>query len=115
MGLLPQIYNQFKTQTAEGLSSAFLFLRGITTVCFAIYGFFISAMPVMIANIVVLMEVCVLGVQKLVYSKKPAKELVLRPSSSLQNLMENVEGTPQKEKLCKEREMILCSLSRANQ
>jgi len=68
--LLPQIYLTYKTQKAEDISFYFLFLQVITCIFFLTYGILGDAQPIVVANIMVLLELLVLLFFKSIYAKK---------------------------------------------
>jgi MtN3 and saliva related transmembrane protein len=54
--LIPQIYKIWKLKSSEEISCYFIFLGIITGILYLIYGIFIKAIPIIVTNVIVLLQ-----------------------------------------------------------
>ena len=68
--LLPQLYHSFKTKKVDDLSYYFICLQVITCSLFLIYGILLKELPLILANLFVLLKTFVLLSIKIIYRNK---------------------------------------------
>ena len=66
--LLPQLYLSFKTKKIDDLSYGFIGLQILTCIFFLVYGVLLNAVPLMLANSIVLFQLCFLFGLKIKYT-----------------------------------------------
>lgn len=66
--LLPQLYLTYKTKKIDDLSYGFIGLQILTCIFFLVYGILLNAAPLMLANSIVLFQLCLLGGLKIKYT-----------------------------------------------
>lgn len=66
--LIPQLILTCKTQKTDDISYGFIALQILTCIFFLIYGIFLNAMPLMIANSTVLTQLLIMAFLKFKYS-----------------------------------------------
>ena len=66
--LLPQIHKTYREKKMDDFSSGFFCIQVITCVCFLIYGILLEAVPLIIANSIVLSQTFILINFKIRYS-----------------------------------------------
>lgn len=66
--LLPQIYHTYKSKQVDDLSYFFIILNLITSFLFFLYGSLLKELPIIIANIFLILQNSTLLVFKRIYS-----------------------------------------------
>ena len=67
--LIPQVIKTFTTKETKGLSYIFLLIGFFASVLMVVYGFFINALPIVIANIIYMICNISLLIMKYNYDK----------------------------------------------
>lgn len=73
--LLPQLYHTFKTKKVDDVSYFFILLNLLTSSLFLIYGILLSELPIIIANIFLILQNSTLITFKKIYKTKQITEV----------------------------------------
>jgi len=65
--LLPQVYQTYKMKKSDQISVIFVIFEILTSITFIIYGCFINAVPIIIANSISLISGILLGISKIIF------------------------------------------------
>lgn len=65
---LPQIYKTYKTKRTEDISLLFMILQVITSILYVVYSFLLNEQPLIVSNIILLVELLALLVGKVLFS-----------------------------------------------
>lgn len=68
--LLPQLYHTYKTKKVDDLSYHFILLNLITSCLFLFYGILLRELPIIIANIFLILQNITLMMFKRIYTQK---------------------------------------------
>ena len=68
IAFVPQVYKIWKTKSAKDISLVMFIIFLIGVFCWLIYGIFINAMPLIIANFVTLILAFIILIGKIKYS-----------------------------------------------
>ena len=55
--LIPQLYKTYKLKKADEISGIFIFMSIITSILFLTYAILIESNPIIVANVIVLMQI----------------------------------------------------------
>ena len=70
LGYIPQIIKSYRTKSVEDISYGFLFIIGLGTILWTVYGFIIADDVFIIAELVITVFVAILSVLKIKYDKR---------------------------------------------
>ena len=73
--LLPQLYHTFKTKKVEDISYFFILLNLLTSTLFLIYGILLYELPIIIANVFLIIQNSTLFTFKKLYNLKQITEV----------------------------------------
>lgn len=73
--LLPQLYHTFKTKKVEDISYFFILLNLLTSSLFLIYGILLYELPIIIANVFLIIQNSTLFTFKKLYNLKQITEV----------------------------------------
>ena len=65
---IPQIYRTFKTKQTDDISLVFMVLQVITSILYVVYAFLLNEQPLIVSNIILLIELITLFIGKILYS-----------------------------------------------
>ena len=65
---LPQIYKTFKSKQTDDISLLFMILQVITSVLYVVYSFLLKENPLIVSNIILLLELLALFIGKILFS-----------------------------------------------
>ena len=74
---IPQIYRTYKTKQTDDISLVFMILQVITSVLYVVYAFLLDEQPLIISNIILLIELLSLLCGKILYSYVYKRKSVL--------------------------------------
>ena len=66
--LIPQLHKTYKLKKADEISSMFILMSVITSILFLTYAILIKSNPIIVANIIVLLQNLLLFIFKIKYS-----------------------------------------------
>lgn len=65
---IPQIYRTYKTKQTDDISLVFMILQVITSILYVVYSFLLDEQPLIISNIILLIELLSLLCGKILFS-----------------------------------------------
>ena len=81
--LLPQLVKTYKTKSVEDISPFFVILALITSVFYLVYGIILQTTPMIVANIILLIQNLLLLYFKKIYKVNESAEIIETRKSTI--------------------------------